>query len=251
VSGGVYTSPAGDPGTLTSAGGLYTYTAIDGRAAEFNTAGYQTKAISADGKAVVSYSYDVNNHLTGVATPDGALSTIAYSSGLASTIKTGSRTVTLGYTGTDTTKITNPDGGVHTLGYDGSHHLTSDTFGGLSATYAYANSEMSSYTQGTYGAATLNPVNLIGLSALAVDMHGSIVDGLSRTSRFLTDTSGRLTQQIAPDGGITTLTLNGFRLHQPALMIRLASTRPSHAIAPDSQPPWPMPTGRQRTHSIR
>jgi YD repeat-containing protein len=209
LPGVVYTSPAGDSGTLTSAGGLFTYTLADGRLQTFNSNGYETSAISADGKAIVSYSYDVSNHLTGVATPDGALTTIAYSGGIAQTIKTGSRTVTLTMTGTDLTKITNPDGGMHTLGYDGSHHLTSEAFGGLSTTYAYSNGEVSSYTTGTYGAVAVNPVNAIGLSALAADMHSSVVHGLGRTTRYLLDTSGRMTQQIAPDGGITTLTLNG------------------------------------------
>src|SRR5207244_9218128 len=116
------------------------------------------------------------------------------------------RTVTLTHSGTDLTKITNPDGGLHTLAYDGSHHPTREDFGGLSTTYAYANNEVTNYTPLDNGSVTVNPGNLFGLSVLSAGGPVSITDGLGRTTRWLLDTSGRPTLQIAPDGGVTRYT---------------------------------------------
>src|SRR5262249_39886665 len=141
---GGYTSPAGDNGTLTkaTAGGVttYTYTTPDGSTQTFNQSGNLVKATSADGFAAITYTYR-SYGLTGIATPDGGLTTLTYSvvTHKVTSIATGSRTVTLTQTGSDLTTIQNADGGLHTLAYDSSHRLTDDQLSGLRGTYAYTN----------------------------------------------------------------------------------------------------------------
>src|SRR5262249_39300099 len=112
---GGYTSPAGDNGTLTKATGgwpaPHTYTRPDGSKQTFDNSGNLVKATSADGFAAITYTYTSGN-LTGIATPDGALTTLTLASGKVTTIQTGSRTVTLTIASNDLTGITNPDGGL-------------------------------------------------------------------------------------------------------------------------------------------
>src|SRR5205807_7066784 len=135
-----YTSPAGDNGTLSKAtgGGLttYTYTRPDNSTVVFDNSGNEIKATSSDGFAAITYTYSSGN-LTGIATPDGALTTLTLASGKVTTIATGSRNVILTQTGTDLTTIQNADGGLHTLTYDGNHHVTDDQLSVLRGTYAY------------------------------------------------------------------------------------------------------------------
>ena len=66
---------------LAAVGSNYQYTAPDGSTINFNSVGLETSSVSPDGQATITYSYSGSN-LTGVATPDGALTTIAYSGGL-------------------------------------------------------------------------------------------------------------------------------------------------------------------------
>src|SRR5262249_40676098 len=101
-SGGSFTSPAGDNGTLSQSGATYTYPTPDGQTEVFNSAGFQTSWTSPDGQQKLLYRYNGSNQLTGVTAIDGALSTISYNgSNLASTIQTvNSRTTALAYSGT-------------------------------------------------------------------------------------------------------------------------------------------------------
>jgi hypothetical protein len=82
--GGNFTSPAGDNGTLTQSGGTYTYQNPEGDTWTFNSSGYQTSWTSADGDLSWQYRYNGSNQLTGLTAPDGTLTTINYSGGLAS-----------------------------------------------------------------------------------------------------------------------------------------------------------------------
>jgi hypothetical protein len=90
---GGYTSPAGDSGTLTKAtgGGLttYTYYRPDGQTWTFNGPGQETGYTSADGQAATTFTYSSGN-LSGVQTPDGALTTLTYSTGQV-LVQTGAR----------------------------------------------------------------------------------------------------------------------------------------------------------------
>jgi hypothetical protein len=51
ASGGTFTSPAGDNGTLTYANNVYTYTLADGETDTFNSSGDQTSWASTDGQS--------------------------------------------------------------------------------------------------------------------------------------------------------------------------------------------------------
>jgi YD repeat-containing protein len=211
---GGYASPAGDPGTLTKAtgGGLttYTYYLPDGRTWTFNNSGQEVTYQGADGLEATSFSY-ASTKLSGIQTPDGALTTVTYSGGQA-TLETGSRTVTLTLNANgDLTTAANPDGGLHTLAYSGtSHLLTQDNLGVLQTTYAYSSGAESSYTPGDGGHFSVSPAVLSGLSSLAAaPLYATVTDPLGRVTRKQLDTSGRPTQEIAPDGGVTQWTRDG------------------------------------------
>src|SRR5262249_15881322 len=171
---GTFTSPAGDPGTFVkNADNSYTYTLPDGRKWQWDSGGKQTALQSADGQELISFQYDSNNALATMTAIDGGVTTFAYdqTSGLLSTIKTvNNRTTTPTYSATDLTGTTSPDGGLHTLTYDGSHRLTSEALGGVQDQWAYA----ASGTLGTFtwGSSTspsttvVKPAVTQGLSAL-------------------------------------------------------------------------------------
>jgi hypothetical protein len=183
-SGSNYTSPAGDNGTLSAVGSNYQYLTPDGRKENFNSSGQETSFVSPDGLATIAYSYTGSN-LTGISTPDGALTTLAYTS-TQDTIKTGTRTVTLTLDSSTNhlTNIANPDGGLRSLSYDSSHHLTQDQFGSLSTTYAYSNGVYSSTTPGDGGAFSISPQSTFGLSSLAAaPLWASVTDPLGRVTR--------------------------------------------------------------------
>src|SRR5262249_9270830 len=182
----------------------------DGSKQTFDNAGNLVKAPSADGFAAITYTYTSGN-LTGIATPDGALTTLTLVSGKVSTIKTGSRTVTLTIASNDLTGVANPDGGLRTLAYDGStHRLTDDKFSVLRGTYVYTSGALTGFTRGdssistdtSVGRSTVSPAVLFGLSSLAAGpVLPSLTDPLGQVTRKQLDTSGRPTLAIAPDGG--------------------------------------------------
>jgi RHS repeat-associated protein len=216
AGGGSFTSPAGDNGTLSQSGGTYTYSTPDGSTWTFNSSGYQTQWTSPDGQSTWQYRYDVSNNLTGITAPEGTLTTITYSGGLAQTIAVGGvRTTSLAYNGTNLTQITNPDGGTHTFSYDGNHHLTSETIGGLQNQWAYTSAGvLGTFTMGSSTGAggasntdttTVQPALTQGLSALVVGaLWASTTDPNSHTPQEQLDSRGRVTQTMAQDGGITT-----------------------------------------------
>jgi len=142
---------AGDNGTLSKAtgGGLttYTYTRPDGSTQVFDTNGKLVKATSSDGFAAITYTYTSGN-LTGLASPDGALTTLTLAAGKVTTLATASRTISLTQTGSDLTTISNADGGLHTLAYEGNHQATDDRLSLLRGTYAYTNGAITGFTSG-------------------------------------------------------------------------------------------------------
>jgi RHS repeat-associated protein len=212
LGGGSFQSEPWDNGTLSQPGGAgttYTYTTPDGQTWTFNGNGYQTQWQSADGQQKLQYRYNGSNLLTGITAIDGALTTITYSGGLAQTIQEpNSKTVTLAYSGTNLTQITNPDGGQHQFSYDTTHHLTSETFGLLQNQWAYSNGALSALTWGSSSSPSVSsftPGLTVGLTALtAGTVWATLTDPNSNTTRYQLDSSGRVVQQIAPDGGTTT-----------------------------------------------
>src|SRR5262249_54367385 len=160
---------------------------------------------------------------TGITAIDGALTTINYSSGLALTIQTvNSRTTTLAYSGTNLTSITDPGGGQQTFSYEGSHHLTGDTFANTQTVWAYT----SAGTVGTFtwGSSTgpggasnpsttkYSPALTQGLnSLLAGTVWGSQTDPDGNTTAAQLDSQGLVLQNLNADGGLATYSYsNGF-----------------------------------------
>jgi YD repeat-containing protein len=231
---GGYTSPANDAGTLTVATvGItttYTYTSIDQQTWTFNGNGYQTRWASEDGNQTLLYRYDGSNRLMGATAIDGAPATFAYGTyTLLQTIQAvNGQTTTLAYSGTALTQITNPDGGLHTLSYDGNKHLTGETWTStanptvvlLQNEWFYGTSgALASYTWGSLQSSSgdTNPSNYT-LSPAIVQGLGGLVAGLvmatstepvlqpgvaAHQSAFQLDGAGRLLQALAADGGLT------------------------------------------------
>src|SRR5262249_49548050 len=205
---GGYTSPAGDNGTLSKAtgGGLttYTYSRPDGSSQTFDGSRQLVRSASADGFAALTYSYS-SGKLATVLAPDGARTTLSYSlmGGSLTGIQTGGRTVTPTLSG-NLTALANPDGGLRSFSYDTSHRLTQDSFGVLSATYAYTSGALTGSTQGDGGPTSVSPYTLLGLSALAAGtLWTGVTDPLLRLTRAEVDTYGRPLRVLAPDGGVT------------------------------------------------
>jgi RHS repeat-associated protein len=205
TSGGGYTSPAGDFGTLANAGGgAYTYTLPTGEVWAFDSAGLQTKITSADGKASTTYTYSSNKIAT-ITAPDGAISTFAYSSGELSTITTGSRVTTFTRSGGQITDITDAAGGVRQFGYSGKS-IATDTWDSAQITYAYsASGALSGWTKGTgseAGSYTITPPAAQGLSALAASaLEANVGNSTANASvRLRVDSNGRTLKEIRTDG---------------------------------------------------
>jgi RHS repeat-associated protein len=203
-----FTSPAGDNGTLTLSGGTYTYTTPDNQTWTFNSSGYQTAWTSGDGHETLQYRYDGSNRLSGVTAIDGALATFTYSSGqVAIAATTGTTTLTLSGGG-DLTLVTNPDGGLHTLTYDGSHHLTGDQLANVQNGWAYSSAgALATLTWGGSGSPSvsqLTPAAVRGLSAPFVGtLAATLTDPSSHVTSWQLDGQGRTLQQLAADGGLT------------------------------------------------
>ena len=76
-----FSSPTGDNGTLTTGGGLFTYTSANNQKLSFNSSGLMTAWTSADGSESLSYAYDGSSRLATITAIDGAVSTIGYNAG--------------------------------------------------------------------------------------------------------------------------------------------------------------------------
>src|SRR5262249_32507623 len=171
---GTLTSPAEDNGQLVVNGnGTFTYTAPDGSTINFNSSGYQTSAVSADGKETLAFSYDGSNRVSTITSIDGGVATLTYANAsntlLSSIAAPGSRTWSFSDTGTDLTTITDPDSKTHTFTYS-NHRVTSEARGSsLANQYHYASTGL--LDQVTWGTSsspsvtTVSPVWSQGLSA--------------------------------------------------------------------------------------
>ncbi|GEM_PF-4819361 len=81
-------------------------------------------------------SAEVDVSLTPLQSPTAPAS-LVYNSDSVSVQGPGGRIYTLGYSGADLTTVTNPDGGVETYSYDGSHKLVGDVIGSLQKGWSY------------------------------------------------------------------------------------------------------------------
>ncbi len=214
--GGSYQSSASDGGTLSKSGTTYTYQTPDGQTTVFNSGGYETSWTSADSQASWQYRYNGSNQLTGTTAPDGALATITYS-GTTVTLQTvNSRTTTLVLASSNLTKITNPDGGVHTFAYDSLHHVTGETFGLLQNSWAYTSGgTVGTITQGSGSSPQVMKVSAIGAQGLSAfvagAVWGTVTDPNSHKTSEQLDANGRVTQKLNADGGLWQFSYgNGF-----------------------------------------
>jgi YD repeat-containing protein len=214
-SGGSYTSPAGDNGTLSSSGGTYTYTTPDGQKWNFNSSGQETSWVSADGQQTLAFTY-TSGQLTGLTAIDGSTTTFSYSGSLVSTIQApGPRTTTLAYTGTDLTTVTNPDGGSDSFSYGGSHLLSSESLGNAAQGWSYGTGNvLATYTRGS-GAGDPSQTGYssavaTGLSAAVVGApQATVTDALGHQTTWQLDGQGRPVQQVQPSGGTWTWARDG------------------------------------------
>src|SRR5262249_27895498 len=171
---GTLTSPAEDNGTLVkNGGGDFTYTAIDGSKINFNSSGYETSAVSADGKELITFTYDGSNRVSTETSIDGGVATFTYANNgntlLSKIAAPGARTYTFTTSGTDLTQIQDPDSNTHTFAYT-SHRITSETRGSVIANQFHYSSAglLDQFTQGSAtspSVSTVSPVWARGLSA--------------------------------------------------------------------------------------
>jgi YD repeat-containing protein len=206
--GGSFTSPAEDFGTLAANGGGYTYTAKDQTLLNFSSTGLLTSVVDTHGLATL-YSYDSASRLSQVTATDGGITTLGYDSltGVVNRItEPGGRLVQIvpGSVG-DLMQITDADGSTRVLGYDLYHHLTSDQWAPLSATFTYVTT--------TLGNGLLTNVNLgLGSSYAIVSAAAqglgsitdtaawtSVTDGRNDTTSYLLDGRGRLLAEVQAD----------------------------------------------------
>jgi YD repeat-containing protein len=243
---GSYTSPAGDNGTLSKnlSTGVFTYTTPDGRTWNFNSSGLETSIVSADGQEALSFTY-TSGVLTGMTAIDGGSTTFSYTSGLLTGISTaGSRSYSLTDSGTNVSQITNPDSGVHTFTYDGSHHLTGDTLANVQHAWAYNSSTgaLATLTWGGSGSPSvtaLSPAASQGLSAVVRSPgQATVTEPLGHKTAWQLDSSGRPLQEVAADGGVWKWTLdsNGRVLTATDPLLRSIRSRPGI----DGIVPFPM-----------
>ena len=111
AGGGSFTSPPDDTGTLVQNGdGTYTYTDIHQTKTDFNSSGYMTRLVDANGIGpTYTYSASLLSTITG---PDGGLVTLAYdgSNLLQSITAPGGRVTSISRSGSNLASVTLPDG---------------------------------------------------------------------------------------------------------------------------------------------
>jgi YD repeat-containing protein len=202
-----YGSPAEDFGTLVqNPGGTFTYTTKHQTRYNFNASGQLTSVVDRDGVTLL-YTYDGQGRLYQVAAPDGSTTTLNYSGGLLGSIsEPGGRTVGLTHSGTDLTGIGDVDGTTRGLGYDGQHHVTSDQWAPLSASFGYdpVTGLLNNVNRGlgtTYAISSAAAQDLT--NTRAGPAWASVTDGNSHTTKYLLDGRGRLLERVAADGSST------------------------------------------------
>jgi RHS repeat-associated protein len=206
-SGGGYTSPAGDVGTLATAGSGWSYTSAFGQVETFNSSGQMTTFFNPAKNETTSYTYDASGGVSTITSPDGSTATFAYSGGLLSTITApGNRVTTFTLSGGDLTRITDPASGTDTFTYS-SHRMTGETFGAASKAFTYYNGLAATTQLGSDTAANVAPALGSGLStastALTSSVLGSFTDSLGATTQAWFDSFGQPMQTQAPNGAIT------------------------------------------------
>ena len=218
-SGGTYTSPANDFGTLVkNVDNTYTYTAHNQVKWNFDTSGNLASIVDPHNLAR-TFTYSGGNLAT-VAEPDGGVTTFTYGSGkLTSIALPGNRTMTVTVDGsTNLTNLALPDGSLRTFTYDGSHHLTNAQHGLSNTTFTYDGTSgvLSSIDRGAS-----NTLNLVPAAAQALT-----------TAQDASKIIGKLTDALNNVGTITLDTGAGSKAGSRCRSRSATPTRPGRATPP-------------------
>jgi RHS repeat-associated protein len=206
-SGGAYTSPPGNFGTLTGNSTIgYTYTANGQIQEKFDSNGLMTSVKGTD-NFTTTYAYDSGSRLTKVVAGDGSTATLAYDSTnhlLQTITEPGGRTLTVAESASGgvgrLTQLVDAAGNTRTMAYDSTLHLTSDAWSPYSSAFGYDtttgrlnNVDLGSGT--TYG---ITPaVTRTGVTPTQ-GAQGIATDALTHATTYDLDTQGRMLTQYNP-----------------------------------------------------
>src|SRR5262249_41651450 len=147
-TGGTYTSPAEDFGTLVQNGdGSFTYTAKDQTQRDFNGSGQLTAVVDAHGLTLRSYTYASSGGGAQVTALDGGVTAFTYDTTgfLRKVTEPGGRAVGLlssealvgGVYQATLLGLTDEGGMPRSFAYDANHHLTEDAWAPLDTQFSY------------------------------------------------------------------------------------------------------------------
>ncbi|WP_162542163.1 SdrD B-like domain-containing protein [Gemmata obscuriglobus] len=205
----------------------FVYTARDASKMYFSAAGLLTKVVDPQ-QFVVTYGYDAAGRLTGVQTPDGGVTAIAYTPTQVTITEPGNRTVTLNVAGKTLNAIQDVDStkhlsayadvdktaGTRTFGYSGDR-LTSDTWSPLQTGIAYdKNGMVKSVDRGLGTVYTIVPAAAQSLAttndkpADARTAVATLKDPINPVTTYTYDARGRTLRVDAPLGALDRYLLN-------------------------------------------
>jgi RHS repeat-associated protein len=211
-----YTNPE-DAGSsiVQNQNGTFTYTAADQTVWQFNTSGQLTSETDPDGLAR-TYAYN-NGLLNQVTAPDNGVTTLTYTSGLLTKFtEPGPRYVSLTQTG-NLTAIQDEAGNFRTLGYNGTHKLTSDSWAPLASSFTFdATGLLNGATLGgnpnlpytVVSAASYGLTTPFAISYPALGAPAKLTDGNTHTTSYYLDLRGRELQEVLPLLETTSFQLN-------------------------------------------
>ncbi|WP_157368541.1 nucleic acid/nucleotide deaminase domain-containing protein [Zavarzinella formosa] len=231
-SGGGYTSPAGDYGTLSSFGDGYQYVSVEGKKLTFDSLGDMTRWETPSGE-VFQYSYEDKDgdskadELTQMIAADHSVTDFNYVGYHVQSITThkaggagGSRSVQLEYSGNFLSRITKAAGTLltYTQGEDG--RISDRRLGGAAggggagaeaspetAHYDYEDGALTADQEGGQPPTDVKPMERQALDdTIPNDPSGESTDPLGKKTKTQYDRQGRPTRVTAPDGGVTTYT---------------------------------------------
>lgn len=242
-SNGTYLNNGPDFGKIVAITGGYKYVTVQGVTEVFDSNGYETNWVSADGAKTVTFTYDGSNLLQNMNWYDGSTSTFSYTSGelsqvvvqmpaatdsgLGNTTTGALATYSLSYSSGQVSSIQQPDGRTRYYTYDGSGRLVESRIGtsassGLNVnSYRYdSNGFLSQIRAGNFDSDTtglnvysITPYNTAGLASIwyPLPVVGVITDPLNRTTSYSFDQNGFVTRQENPDGGVYTYARDAVR----------------------------------------
>lgn len=236
---GTFLNSGPDRGQLVTITGGTKWVNIQGVTEVFNSSGYETNWVSADGAKTVTFVYDANNRVQNVKWYDGSNSTYSYNassnvnqivtqfpvatnSGLGSTTSGALATYTINYSGSQISSIQEPDGRTRYFTYDGSGRLIESRIGtaassGLNVdSYRYDGNGLlnqirhGNFTSDNSGLNIYNVTSQVAQGLTSVwynqPIVGVVTDPLNRTTSYAFDKRGFQTSQQNPDGGVYTYT---------------------------------------------